>query len=520
MVNENFQNYYKENLQLTDEDFTTFLNTLEKPLPYVFRVDDPSLSYLFCNDTNFKKINYFENVYQCDVETYKKLANRDIFTNFIIIGKIYRQELVSMIPVHYLDTQENDSVLDMCAAPGSKSTQIIKHLKSGYLVSNDVNRKRAEILKSHINNYNKFNILITNNDARNYPRLCFDKILCDVPCSGDGTMRKNYTIRKSWKMGNMFNLQFTILKRGLEMLNDEGTLVYSTCSFNPVENEAVIQRAVTELGCTIVKVDKIKGLKMREGFIFWNPMVEKSDANKWLFPIGNMPELSNCLRILPQDNDTGGFFVAVLKKGRKAIDKREKSNSNSQHLPSRATKNTEVETVNQPFYQSPNYPDSFFDVSEETKTLIETQFDIRINYKMITQSKLCNNISLITNKLYEVMKSSKSLNIISGGCKSFVVNGHKGVEIASYRARAGILNLLNYDQNTIIHLKDNDAMLFLNNENVINEELSIKFEKTGIIAVKFEGREEYFCIWAGRNTSNLLVDKHYKCALKSILNKV
>lgn len=175
-------------------------------------------------------------------------------------------------------------------------------------------------------------------------KLKYDRILCDVPCSGDGTVRKNYDVWKKWKIGNgnnFNNTQFRILKRGLELLAKDGLLVYSTCSLNPVEDEAVVSNMLilAEGAVELVDVcDKLPGLKYKEGIEDWTVMAydsKKEDVkvikpNEYeqleerfkpnirltLFPPKNIEKLNikRCMRILPHYQNTGGFFVAVFRK--------------------------------------------------------------------------------------------------------------------------------------------------------------------------------------------------------------
>ena len=164
-----------------------------------------------------------------------------------------------MIPVTLLDVKPHHSVMDMCAAPGSKTIQILEclhasgdKLGTGFMIANDTDAKRAFMLTHQAQRLNLPGLFITNNDARTFPNLKqgkqmknfqFDRICCDVPCSGDGTLRKNTGLWKNFHchMGHQnHKLQLDILKRGLNLLKKDGRLVYSTCSFNPIENEAVV----------------------------------------------------------------------------------------------------------------------------------------------------------------------------------------------------------------------------------------------------------------------------------------
>uniref|UniRef100_A0A7M5UWS6 tRNA (cytosine(34)-C(5))-methyltransferase n=1 Tax=Clytia hemisphaerica TaxID=252671 RepID=A0A7M5UWS6_9CNID len=194
-------------------------------------------------------------------------------------GAITRQEAVSMIPPMLLDVKSHHLVLDMCAAPGSKTGQIIEMFHStcekgsvptGAVLANDADHKRCYMLTHQAKRLNTPCVIITNHDASIYPKLHttdesgnrtqleFDRVLCDVPCSGDGTIRKNPLLWHRWTphLGNaLHRLQMRILIRGLELLKVGGRLVYSTCSFNPIENEAVIAGVLKETNHSVELVD-------------------------------------------------------------------------------------------------------------------------------------------------------------------------------------------------------------------------------------------------------------------------
>lgn len=288
-------------------------------------------------------------------------------------GFISRQEAVSMIPPLILDVRRGHSILDMCAAPGSKTAQLLEYLKNnisdtrstdkntaclgepfddGIVVANDVDNKRCYMLVHQSNRLNSPNCIIVNGDASRLPNmqtfnnegeefinLRFDRILCDVPCSGDGTIRKNPDVWKKWTVGNANNfhgIQCKILRRGVELLKENGLLVYSTCSMNPVEDEAVIASILRASNGKVILDDiaqKLPGLKYRPGVSSWIVMnrdteivdsVDKvppehaSQIHPSLFPPTDEEakcfNLNKALRILPHLQNTGGFFVAVLKK--------------------------------------------------------------------------------------------------------------------------------------------------------------------------------------------------------------
>ena len=183
-------------------------------------------------------------------------------------GTITRQEAVSMIPPLLLDVQPQHRVLDMCAAPGSKTFQLLERLHAtedgaeptGIVVANDVNVQRCHLLIHQTKRVNSANLMVTQHEAQSFPMVGrkwkpegggpddtkavrFDRVLCDVPCSGDGTIRKAPDIWRKWNVasGNgLHRLQTRIAQRGARLLEVGGRLVYSTCSLNPIENEAVV----------------------------------------------------------------------------------------------------------------------------------------------------------------------------------------------------------------------------------------------------------------------------------------
>ncbi len=164
-------------------------------------------------------------------------------------GLIVRQEAVSMLPPLVLDVQPHHLVLDACASPGSKTTQLLEvvtKLSTGGVIANELDEGRARMLTHRIKALMSANILVTNHDARFFPTLkvgfdpttfeggspvLFDRILCDVPCSGDGTLRKAADLWRRWtpNLGRgMHPMQLEIAKRSLRLLKVGGRMVYST----------------------------------------------------------------------------------------------------------------------------------------------------------------------------------------------------------------------------------------------------------------------------------------------------
>lgn len=223
------------------------------------------------------------------------------------LGYIYIQEAASMIPPLVLDAKPGEIVLDMCAAPGSKATQIAQYMQNkGILVANDFLGKRLAPLGINLQRVSALNSMITlmKGDWFEKSGIEFDKVLVDAPCSGTGTIRKSLKTLRIWNpnmVRKIANEQKRLIDAGFKVLKKGGTLVYSTCSLEPEEDEAIIDFLINKYDNAAVEDINLKDLK--KGNIITEFEGKKySDAVK------------KCLRLWPQDNDTEGFFVANIRK--------------------------------------------------------------------------------------------------------------------------------------------------------------------------------------------------------------
>lgn len=212
-------------------------------------------------------------------------------------GCYYPQEAGSMVldsVLRQLDLPEQPIVLDLCAAPGGKSTLISSFLRgNGMLVSNEVIQARSRILKENMTKWGNANSVVTNNDPKDFDRLpdFFDLIVVDAPCSGEGMFRKDPESRNEWSEDNVqlcAARQKRIVADVWEALKPGGYLIYSTCTFNDQENEQNVQFTVNELGATHIQIILPEPIK------------------KGRHGIGHY--------CLPGTTETEGFYVAVLKK--------------------------------------------------------------------------------------------------------------------------------------------------------------------------------------------------------------
>ncbi|XP_030568821.1 tRNA (cytosine(34)-C(5))-methyltransferase [Drosophila novamexicana] len=389
--------YHLQNICANEEEWTQFLASIRDNLPTTFRVTgfkDEAKALLNIIKTQLftEYVRAVAELHELPAEQVERplclpwypnglayqlhLTRKDIrrseplfrLHNFLIVetkaGSISRQEAVSMIPPLVLDVQPTDKVLDMCAAPGSKTAQLIEALHAapeqhkippGFVLANDVDNNRCYMLVHQAKRLNSPCLLVTNHDSSFFPNLLqtdaatgsksilkFDKILCDVPCSGDGTLRKNPDIWMKWNLAQAYNLhgvQYRIVRRGAEMLAVGGRLVYSTCSLNPIENEAVLQRIIKDADGALELVDAahlVPGLKHKPGMTNWKLATKEVDAvysnfdevpeqlhtiiRPAMFPLPAEElatiGLEKCMRVLPHLQDSGGFFVAVIEKRR------------------------------------------------------------------------------------------------------------------------------------------------------------------------------------------------------------
>lgn len=224
-----------------------------------------------------------------------------------LLGYYYVQEISSMQSVLALEPCPGEFVLDLCASPGSKTSQISAKMENkGTLIANDLKLDRVKILAATLERNGVSNTVISQKDAiafcsaLNKSPFRFDRILLDAPCSGEGTLRSSPKTFLMWneKLISKFSRQQKkFIAFALKCLKVGGTLVYSTCTHTPEENEEVIDFALKNFP---VKIEKISlPLKCREGITKW---YDKSYN----------PEVKKSCRIYPQDNDSEGFFVCRL----------------------------------------------------------------------------------------------------------------------------------------------------------------------------------------------------------------
>ena len=184
------------------------------------------------------------------------------------LGYYYIFEPCSSIVSYLLNPNENDTILDIAAAPGGKSIHTSLMMKNqGILVSNEIQQARAFILSSNVERMGRKNIIVTNNNiddlAKKYQNF-FSKIILDAPCSGSGMFRKMEAMKNDWtyqKVLSLSNLQKELILKAYSMLQDGGTLVYSTCSFSYEEDEEVIEYLLSSTDAELINIPIFELLK-------------------------------------------------------------------------------------------------------------------------------------------------------------------------------------------------------------------------------------------------------------------
>ncbi len=223
-------------------------------------------------------------------------------------GYYYLQNIASMLSAIILDPNPNDIVVDMCAAPGSKSTHLAQLMENeGTLILIDKNINRIPALEVNLRRMGIINSIVLNMDAINLSDLNVkaDKILLDAPCTGEGLVRQDPSRKTSKNVKDiekMSSIQKKLLTAGLEALNSGGILLYCTCSIAPEENELVVNDVLNKFNnFEIIEISKNYGV---EGL-----------TN--VFGVNLLKNLKFSQRLYPHLHDTIGFFFCLIKKADK-----------------------------------------------------------------------------------------------------------------------------------------------------------------------------------------------------------
>lgn len=297
------------------DDWEAFIRALERPLPYCIWTNtlritsEKLLDHLASENVGVVPVGWYPGAFR--FISPEGPGNRLAY----LAGLYHVQEEVSLLPVVLLDPAPGEFILDCCAAPGNKTAQIaVKMENRGTVLANDRSRERMRILHTAMARLGITNTVTTIGDAADLicPDGFFDRVLADVPCSCEGTSRKYPSVLKNAgfeRSMRMSAIQKRILQRAIQLCRPGGRIVYSTCTYAPEENEAVVQHALDLFEDTIRLLPaQIPGFVSSPGLTEWNG--QSFDSS-----------MAFTMRVWPHQNDTGGFFVAVFEKSKDGHDR-------------------------------------------------------------------------------------------------------------------------------------------------------------------------------------------------------
>lgn len=290
------------------DDYDAFATACQRPLPTTVRVHrstvapDRVIEAFATADIEARPLPWNESILELDTDR----PGRS-FPAFL--GWIHGQEAASCLPAPLLEIEPGDVVWDACAAPGSKTGHVVDLLEDrGLVFATDDNLGRLSALRFNTERLGATCVAVDHADARRVTLepLGIDHVdaaLVDVPCSCEGTVRKNPDAVANWSLDHVRSLagvQRLILERAVQLTRPGGRVVYSTCTFAPEENEAVLDSVLDRHDCSIEPIDL--PIDTRPGITAWNG--ERFDES-----------VRHARRVYPHVSDTGGFFLAALRVG-------------------------------------------------------------------------------------------------------------------------------------------------------------------------------------------------------------
>lgn len=288
--------------QMLQEEYPAFYKSYEAPRKFGLRVNTNKISvekFLEISPFSLTPIPWVSNGFFYGEE------ERPSRHPYYAAGLYYLQEPSAMTPAERLEITPGEYVLDLCAAPGGKATALGAKLQGkGFLVANDISNSRAKALLRNLELFGIRNSMVTNETpgrlAGYFPEF-FDKILVDAPCSGEGMFRKDPDVAKTWDETRpefFGKIQKDIIANAISMLKPGGRLLYSTCTFSPVENEGLISYVLEHF-----PEMKLLDIAPYEGFAPGYPSLGNNDER-----------LAKCVRIFPHRMDGEGHFLALMEK--------------------------------------------------------------------------------------------------------------------------------------------------------------------------------------------------------------
>lgn len=286
-------------------DFQDFLKSLHRPLPVHFRVNRLKIEPHALAKIFSRKGIRIRCSYPRDETLFFASGEPPLGKSMeYFLGFIHLQAFTSCIPAMALCPHHNSFVLDMCAAPGGKTAHMAQIMgNSGLIVANELYSTRHIALAATLDRLGVLNTIITRYQAQQFPlRQKFDCVLADVPCSGEGRYRRLPMVRAHHEgagMARLQELQKKIILRGFDLLKDNGVLLYSTCTYNPLENESVVDYLLKNRDAELLPLHL--DLNHDPGITAWKG--ERYDQR-----------LERTGRFYPHRIDSVGFFMAKISR--------------------------------------------------------------------------------------------------------------------------------------------------------------------------------------------------------------
>lgn len=264
------------------------------------------------NNIKFDRVQWYGDALVLKNASEKQVQKLELYES----GSIYLQSLSSMVPPLVLGPKSNEKILDLTAAPGSKTTQMAAMMENkGYILANELDALRCKRLKYNVEKQGATIVEVNNGRGETIGKQYegyFDKVLLDAPCSGEGRFLANDAkTYRSWSektVRELAKLQKKLFKSAYQALKPGGEMVYSTCTLNKEENEEILLWAMQELGIKLLPIEiNIKNAETA------NLQHLDIDSSKKVGTTSKLEEIKKAIRILPS-KETEGFFVAKIKK--------------------------------------------------------------------------------------------------------------------------------------------------------------------------------------------------------------
>jgi len=311
---------FKEKMKvLLGSEYESYIKSYEYSCKNGLRINTGKISveeFLKINPFHLKPIPWIENGF------YYEEQDMPSKHPYYFAGLYYLQEPSAMTPANRLPVKEGEYVLDLCAAPGGKATELGAKLKQkGILVANDISSSRAKALLKNLVLFGIGNSLVVSEEPKKLKQYFagfFDKILIDAPCSGEGMFRKDSSMIKNWEENGpdyYKDIQKEIVKSALQMLKPDGMLLYSTCTFSPEEDEEVINYLLSlDTDLEVIEIEPYSG--------FSKPILQQQDNQA----------ISSCVRIWPHKMEGEGHFLGLIKRNGHSLLKEEKQKKKKENI--------------------------------------------------------------------------------------------------------------------------------------------------------------------------------------------